>query len=86
MTKQIFSKRHGRGNNQNLKLRLFERNPVLRSEGNKNGEFEPKAYNVFSPKILATRKAFADVALESRCITERVRPKDRKDIPSSFAG
>lgn len=55
--------------------------PVLRSEGNKNGKFEPKAYNVFSPKILATRKTFTDVALESRCITERVRPKDRSDIP-----
>ena len=55
--------------------------PVLRSERNKNGNFEPKAYNVFSPKILATRKTFADVALESRCITERIRPKDRNDIP-----
>lgn len=55
--------------------------PVLRSEGDKNGKFEPRAYNVYSPKILATRKTFADVALESRCITERVRPKDRSDIP-----
>ena len=53
--------------------------PVLRTEGDKIRE--PRAYNVYSPKILATRKTFADVALESRCITERMRPKDRKDIP-----
>ena len=53
--------------------------PVLRSEGERT--FKPKAYNVFCPKILATRKKFQDVALESRCITERMRPKTRKDIP-----
>lgn len=53
--------------------------PVLRTEGDR--EREPRAYNVFSPKILATRKTFDDVALESRCITERMRPKTRKDIP-----
>lgn len=38
--------------------------PVLRSEG--KGTFEVKAYDVFSPKIVATRETFSDKALESR--------------------
>lgn len=56
--------------------------PVLRAEANKKGEYNPIAYNVFSPKIIATRKTFSDVALESRCITEEMGSRPlRSDIP-----
>lgn len=54
---------------------------VLRSE--KVGErYEPRAYDVFGPKILANRSRFEDSALESRCITlETVERSVRADIP-----
>lgn len=56
--------------------------PVLRSESVVRGEYNPVAFNVFGPKIIASRRPFEDKALESRCITE-VMPglPPRKDIP-----
>jgi hypothetical protein len=56
--------------------------PVLRCEINARKEFDPRAYAVFGPKIIATRRAFQDRALESRCLTEEMggRPL-RKGIP-----
>lgn len=55
--------------------------PIVICEMNKEKNFEPKAYDVFSPKILATRKDFKDKALESRCLVERIDGKNRQDIP-----
>lgn len=58
-------------------------NHVLRSEG--KGVFEVKAYNVYSPKLIATRETFTDKALESRCLTEEMGIGIlRKDIPRSL--
>lgn len=53
--------------------------PVLRTEGER--ERMPVAYNVFCPKILATRERFGDKALESRCLTEIMQGNPRSDIP-----
>jgi hypothetical protein len=47
--------------------------PVLRTEVSSKKEFDPKAYHVFGPKIVATRGFFQDKALESRCLTEDMR-------------
>ncbi len=57
--------------------------PVLRSEAdNARKEFSPKAFQVFGPKIVATRGYFQDRALESRCLTEELGSRRlRKDIP-----
>ena len=44
--------------------------PVLRSDANEKGEFNPHAYHVFGPKIVASRGDFDDKALESRFLTE----------------
>ncbi len=56
--------------------------PVLRSESNNKGEFNPRAYQVFGPKIVATRGDFEDRALESRFITEEMGSiRLRDDIP-----
>lgn len=56
--------------------------PVLRSESINGKEFSPKAYQVFGPKIVATRGFFEDKALESRCITEEMGQRRlRDDIP-----
>ncbi len=60
--------------------------PVLRSEvvGNRK-EYDPRAYHVFGPKIVATRGYFEDRALESRCLTEEMgQTRLREDIPISL--
>jgi hypothetical protein len=51
----------------------------------KKGEFNPHAYEVYGPKIIATRGYFQDRALESRCLTEETggRPL-REDVPISL--
>jgi hypothetical protein len=57
--------------------------PVLRSEvTGKKGEFDPRAYQVFGPKLIASRGFFDDKALESRFITEEMGERRlRDDIP-----
>ena len=56
--------------------------PVLRTIVNRHKEFNPHAFKVFGPKIIATREPFQDQALESRFLTEEtgLRPL-RPDIP-----
>jgi hypothetical protein len=59
--------------------------PVLRSEATPTKEFNPRAFDVFGPKIIASRSLFEDPALESRCITETMTGLPaRKDIPISL--
>lgn len=59
--------------------------PVLRSEATPTKEFNPRAFVVFGPKIIATRHQFEDRALESRCITEMLSGMPpRADIPLSL--
>ena len=53
--------------------------PVLRTEGDKKKE--PTAFDVFAPKVIATRQSFKDLALESRCLTEQMKGNPRPDIP-----
>lgn len=57
--------------------------PVLRSEG--KGTFEVKAYDVYCPKIVATRETFSDKALESRFLVEEMGSSSlRSDIPRTL--
>jgi len=56
--------------------------PVLRSEVSGKKEFDPRAYTVFGPKIVASRGFFEDRALESRFLTEEMgQGRLRDDIP-----
>ena len=56
--------------------------PVLRCD---SGNYDKvRAFDPFGAKILATRRAFYDKALESRCITETMQLTDRNDIPVDF--
>ena len=56
--------------------------PVLRSEVTPKREFNPTAYTVFGPKLVATRGLFEDRALESRCLTEYMgQQRLRDDVP-----
>ena len=56
--------------------------PVLRSEVSRTGEFSPRAFQVYGPKLVATRGLYEDRALESRFITEETGSRGlRRDIP-----
>jgi hypothetical protein len=56
--------------------------PVLRAEVSRTGEFNPRPFQVFGPKIVATRGFYQDRALESRFITEEMGQRGlRRDIP-----
>lgn len=59
--------------------------PVLRTIQNRDKEFNPRAFRVFGPKIVAMRGSFSDPALESRFLTEEMGQRQlRKDIPISL--
>lgn len=59
--------------------------PVLRTITNRHREFNPTAFSVYGPKLIAMRESFSDRALESRFLTEETggRPL-RSDIPISL--
>lgn len=56
--------------------------PVLRTAVSAKREFDPRAFAVFGPKIVAMRRSFEDQALESRFLTEEMGQRClRSDIP-----
>lgn len=56
--------------------------PVLRSQATPQKTFDPRAFYVFGPKLIAMRHSFADQALESRFITEEMgRRRLRAGVP-----
>lgn len=56
--------------------------PVLRTIQNRQREFNPQAFKVFGPKIVAMRGGYEDRALESRFLTETMGARGlRSDIP-----
>jgi len=56
--------------------------PILRSVQEQTKAFNPRAFHVFGPKIIAMRHDFADRALESRFLTEEMGQRShREDIP-----
>jgi hypothetical protein len=56
--------------------------PVLRTSVTPRKTFDPVAFAVYGPKIVAMREAFQDQALESRFITEEMGQRPvRSDIP-----
>src|SRR5215813_4158213 len=60
--------------------------PVLRSESDGKREFNPRAYHVFGPKLVATRGFFDDKALESRFLTEEMgQYRLRNDVPINLS-
>lgn len=56
--------------------------PVLRSTATADRVFDPRAFSVFGPKIVAMRSGFDDQALESRFLTQEMGTRRmRADIP-----
>lgn len=63
--------------------------PVLRTMMNRQREFNPRAFQVFGPKIVATRGSYDVKGLESRFLTEEMgsrmlRPDIPINLPDSF--
>lgn len=59
--------------------------PVLRTIVSNDKEFNPRAFTVFGPKIVAMRHGFRDEALESRMITEEMGDRlPRTEMPISL--
>ena len=63
--------------------------PILRTMANRHGEFNPRAFSVFGPKIIAMRESFSDRALESRFLTEETGGRPLPEhvpihLPSTF--
>ena len=63
--------------------------PVLRTMMNRQREFNPQAFRVFGPKIVATRGTYDDKGLESRFLTEDMGGRKLRDgipinLPPSF--
>jgi len=57
--------------------------PVLRAEG--KGTYDLRTFEVFGPKIVATRETFKDKALESRFLVEDMGSSSlRSDIPRTL--
>ena len=54
--------------------------PVLRAD-KEDGKWYARSFQVFGPKLIATRFPFKDEALESRCLTAEMMPLTRQDIP-----
>lgn len=54
--------------------------PVLRASLSEKKDFDPKAFDVFGPKIVGMREVFEDYALESRFFTETMTG-DARGIP-----
>jgi hypothetical protein len=56
--------------------------PVLRTLQDRQKEFNPRAFRVFGPKIVAMRGSYDDRALESRFLTESMGTRElRSDVP-----
>jgi len=55
--------------------------PVLRTQVNQKREFDPRAFNVFGPKIVAMRGEYQDKALESRFFTIEMAPGHADGVP-----
>lgn len=56
--------------------------PVLRTTVNRDKEFDPRAFQVFGPKLVGMRKSYEDKALESRFLTEHMGTRGlREGIP-----
>ena len=56
--------------------------PLLRTMMNQQREFNPRAFQIFGPKIVATRSHYEDKALESRFLTEEMGGRPfRDDVP-----
>lgn len=58
--------------------------PILRC-ATEQDKYTPQAYDVYGPKILASRDRFEDDALESRFVTHETDICFRKDVPTELS-
>lgn len=58
---------------------------VFRCGTDKRNEIIVEVYDAFGPKLMASRKTFDDIALESRCLTCIMMQSDRTNIPDTLS-
>lgn len=58
--------------------------PVLRASMNEKKDFDPRAFDVYGPKLVGMREVFQDYALESRFITEEMPGHAAPGVPTSL--
>ena len=58
--------------------------PVLRASMNDKKDFDPRAFEVFGPKLIGMREVFSDFALESRFLTEEMTGAPASTVPISL--
>jgi hypothetical protein len=58
--------------------------PVLRTQVTAQREFDPRAFTIFGPKIVAMRGSYEDPALESRFLTIELEPGQAAGAPISL--
>jgi len=62
----------------------YEKNSPYGLTQQEKGKFVDTSFQVFGPKVIATRKRWQDTALESRCLTEDMLVSSREDIPNNW--
>ena len=62
----------------------FEKDSPYGLTEQRGKKLQEVSYQVFGPKIIATRKEWEDSALESRCLTEDMMWTDKEDIPENW--
>jgi hypothetical protein len=58
--------------------------PVLRASMSDKKDFDPRAFDVYGPKLVGMREVFQDYALESRFITEEMVGYAGSKVPTSL--
>lgn len=57
--------------------------PLIYCEGD-GDSWRPRKFEIFGPKILATRGRLGDDATESRCLTIQIEQRTREDVPRNL--
>lgn len=61
------------------------RNGYISRSGSRENNYDTELFNVFGPKVIATRLEFKDKAIKSRCLTKEMgAPTSREDIPRNL--
>ncbi len=68
-----------------LNIGYQRRQGFIYRSGDKNKNFETELFLVFGPKVIGTRREYADKAIESRCLTKEMSgPTTRRNIPRNL--
>lgn len=58
--------------------------PIIRMRDNSKGDFTTDVFQVFGPKVIASRESLSDAAFESRCFSQKLYPNKNVKAPTSL--